>query len=113
MIADDEGGHIIALQHGGTNDLINFFPQSKRTNRNEGAFDTNAQAWYRSEGSASRALKKGKTVEREVKLNYTDKKSMRPATIGLTQKIDGQYEVLQGNKYGPAVTLNNLIIKNN
>lgn len=112
-IDDDEGGHIIALQHGGTNDMINFFPQSKRTNRNEGAFDTNSQAWYRSEGSATRAVKQGRTVEREVRLNYKDKRSMRPATIGLTQKVDGQYEVLRGNKYGPAVTLNNLIINNN
>lgn len=109
---NDEGGHIIALQHGGTNDLINFIPQSSKINRNENAFDTISQAWYRSERSATVAINNGHTVEREVNLSYKDNKSMRPDSIRLTQKIDGKIDVLKGNKYGPAVTLDNLEIPN-
>lgn len=111
--ADDEGGHIIALQNGGSNDLINFFPQSPKSNRNMDAFTLREQAWYNSERTANKALNKGSSVEREVFLDYGDKTSMRPTKMRLTQRIDGKIETLKGNKYGGPVALDNLEILNN
>lgn len=112
LFPNDEGGHIIALQNGGTNDLINFFPQSPKSNRNMEAFTLKEQAWYNSERSANKALNKGATVEREVYLDFNNTSSMRPDKIRLTQKVNGQIEILKQNKYGGPLRLDNVEILN-
>lgn len=109
---DDEGGHIIALKHGGTNDLINFVPQSKRINRNEGAITAAERAWYRSEYTATKAMEKGQLVEREVYLSYSNNTTMRPSSFRLTQKIDGRIDVLPEDKFSPAIAIDDLLIDN-
>ncbi len=85
----DEGGHLIALQNGGTNDLINIVGQSPRANHGVGAKSEMDNIWKRAENSASRAMNKGKEVTTEIELNYGDKFTMRPKSFTLTQKVDG------------------------
>lgn len=85
----DEGGHLIALQNGGTNDLINLVGQSPRANHGVGAKTEMDNIWKRAENSASRAMNKGKEVTTEIEVNYGDKYTMRPKSFTLTQKVDG------------------------
>ena len=110
QFANDEGGHIIALNHGGTNDLINFVPQHNRINRGEGAFSAMERAWFRSEKSMTQALNKGQHAEREIFLTYANNSTMRPSSFGITQTINGKIDVLAADKYGSAVSLEKYII---
>lgn len=110
---NDEGGHLIPLSMGGTNDLINFVPQHKMINRNEGATRAIESAWYRSENAAKLANDKGKTVTRDIKLNYSNKSTLRPDKFSITQTIDNEIDILKPSGiYKEECILDNYMILN-
>lgn len=113
MHINDEGGHVISLSMGGTNDLINFVPQHKMINRNEGATRAIESAWYRSENAAKAAHDKGKTVTREINLKYSNKNSLRPDNFSITQTIDNEIDILKPSGiYKEECVLDNYLIHN-
>lgn len=87
---DDDGGHLMALQHGGTSDAINYFPQDKLCNRKG--------IWRDAEKAAKQAADKGNTVECVIRLNYSNSTSLRPTSITRTQTVNGQYQKIKVGK---------------
>lgn len=84
---DDEGGHIVPKAMGGSDNAINIFPQNSKMN--------GSGVWYKSERAAKKARNNGKYVERTVYFtkDKNDKGSLRPSSVHLIQKIDGEVTV--------------------
>lgn len=93
-ISTDEGGHLIPLQAGGTNDIINIIPQSRKVNRGSGSL------WYNGEKAATKAAVRGDNVKVIVDIEY-DKAgfSMRPTSFKRTQYVNGEYQTVKGKVY--------------
>lgn len=87
---DDNGGHLIALEHGGTCDCINYIPQDKFTNT-EGI-------WRKAEKAAKKAAEEGNEVECVIKLHYSNATSLRPASMTRAHKVNGQYQQIKMGK---------------
>ena len=88
---DDQGGHLIALEHGGTSDMINYIPQSKKLNISGGA-------WREAEKAARKAADTGKRVECTINLSYPNKTSLRPNSMSRQHIINGEFQEIKHKK---------------
>ena len=98
LFPNDEGGHLISLQNGGSNDLINLVGQSQKANRAVGAQNELDGIWIKVENSANKALRNGKHVSTDIELHYSDNFTMRPKSFTLTQEIDGKIDEISIKK---------------
>lgn len=81
---NDDAGHLIGNQFGGSSNMINLVPMSSSINRQGGAF-------AKIEQQLSKALKENKDVEIEIILKYPTKPNgtQRPEWFEVTYYIDG------------------------
>lgn len=82
---DDDGGHIVPKSLGGSDYVINVFPQNRSMNR--------SGIWKKSELAAKKAIQQGKDVERNIVFIKDGNTSLRPSSVHLIQKIDGEVTV--------------------
>ena len=82
---DDDGGHIVPKSLGGSDYFINVFPQNRSMNR--------SGIWKKSELEAKKAIQQGKDVERNIVFIKDGNTSLRPSSVHLIQKIDGEVTV--------------------
>lgn len=81
---NDDAGHLIGNQFGGSSNMINLVPMSSSINRQGGAF-------AKIEQQLSKALRENKDVEIEIVLKYPTKPNgtQRPEWFEVTYYIDG------------------------
>ena len=77
----DDGGHLFAALFQGPGEQINYVPMERYTNQNG--------PWKQMETTWKNALAEGKSVEVNVKINYTSS-SRRPDSFDIDYSIDGQ-----------------------
>lgn len=111
---DDEGGHIIALQNGGTNDMINIVPQSAKMNRNYGGKTVMDKLWRESEKQLNDKIKDKNVgvVVSERWLEYPDKIGQRPSSIKIRHTADGKVMKYTDPKTGSVINLDAVEIMN-
>ncbi len=90
---NDDCGHVIPDSWGGPSYALNIFPQNFQINR--------GGIWKQTEQIGLKLAKEGNIVERIIKLEYPDKKSLRPSKPILEQKVNGSYDVKGGLKPTP------------
>ena len=78
----DDGGHILARTLGGGSEMYNYFPMSKKLNRQGGQ-------WAQMERKWEKALSEGKKVDYKIKPIY-ESGSKRPDKFYVTYEIDGK-----------------------
>lgn len=81
---NDDGGHLIALENGGTSDFINYIPQDMACNRKG--------LWREAEKAASKAVREGETVECVINIYYPNKTTLRPSAMSRTHLVNGEYQ---------------------
>lgn len=82
-LPNDQGGHLIGDQFGGSGGRENLVPMDKGVN------NYNKGQWGQMEKKWSESLKNGKEVDVKIEPQYTDNTN-RPSSFKVTQKIDGK-----------------------
>lgn len=80
--SNDDGGHLIASQFGGSGKLDNLVPMNSNINRAGGK-------WYSMESTWEKALSEGKSVNVKIKAEYKGE-SLRPDSFIVKYKIEGE-----------------------
>ncbi len=81
-LANDDAGHIIARMFGGGSELYNYFPMSRKLNRQGGLWAKMEQKW-------AKALREGKKVDYKITPFYNGG-SKRPDKLIVTYTIEGK-----------------------
>ena len=76
-------GHLIGRQFGGSPDLDNLVRMKESVNRVNGRFYDLEKDW-------AKAIKSGKTVEVDIRINYKNTYKNVPTDFDVTQVIDGR-----------------------
>ena len=77
----DDGGHLVADSWGGQSDFLNIVPQNSQVNQ--------SGIWKTSEINGLNLAKEGNVVERIIKLDYPNSKTLRPSKFWLNQQVNG------------------------
>ena len=87
-LPNDDAGHLVGDSWGGPSNGINIVPQKASFNR--------GGIWKSSEMMGASMAKNGHIVERTIDIKYGDNLSLRPQSFDITQKVDGQFENVNG-----------------